>query len=102
MNPIAAINAFTTALAFAGAVENDIPAIVSFVGQAVVAVEGSGKSGADKLTAVLNLAQVSLVTELPKLEDGAEALMADVAAFVNAVVAAYHDAGIWLHTLTGK
>ena len=90
------ISAILTALEHAPA---EAGAVLSFIQNTVTAVEGTSKSGADKLTAVLNSTQTFINSALPGVIADIESFMTAVAAFVNELVALYHEAGVFVHAL---
>lgn len=72
------------------------PALLSFVQSAVSAVEATGKSGTDKMTAVLNATEAFVADLVPSLVTPLEKLMEAVEAFVNDLVAVYNAAGVFV------
>lgn len=85
-----------------GEAVTEAPLVISFIQNTVVAVEGTGQSGTDKMTAVLNATEVFLNGVAPKFGGDLAALMAAVEAFVNDIVALYNEASVFIHGLTGK
>jgi hypothetical protein len=96
MNLAAAAATLTTILAEA---QKDVPAVLAFISSTVVAVENKALSGPDKLTAVLNATEVFVNAVIPSLSAPMHLLMAAVSTFVNALVALYNEAGIFIHAL---
>jgi hypothetical protein len=66
-------------------------AAFDFLRKAITDVEASGKSGPDKLTAVLNDFEVFLKTAAPNYAQPFETIAADVEAVVNEIVAIYNE-----------
>lgn len=71
--------------------------VIGFVNSTIVAIEGSGKSGADKLQAVLQSTEVFVNQIAPQAIADVQAFMEAVAAFVNAIVALYNQVGIFVN-----
>lgn len=71
--------------------------VLGFIQNTVSAVESTGKSGTDKMTAVLNATEAFLGDSIPAALGAVEHLMEAVEAFVNEVVSIYNAAGVFLH-----
>lgn len=93
--------ATATIAAILAEADKDVPAVLAFISSTVVAVENKTLSGPDKLTAVLNASEVFVNSVIPQLSAPMHLLMAAVSAFVNALVALYNDAGIFVHAVKG-
>lgn len=78
------------------AAATDGPLVVSFIQNAVSAVEATDKSGTDKLTAVLNAVEAFIDQVAPAVADKIDAFMAAVEAFVSDLVALYNEAGVFI------
>jgi hypothetical protein len=96
MNIATAVATISAVLAEA---DKDVPAILSFISSTVVAVENKALSGPDKLTAVLNASEVFVNSVIPTLSAPMHLLMAAIATFVNALVALYNEAGVFIHAI---
>lgn len=73
------------------------PMVISFVHNAVSAVEQTDKSGPDKMTSVLNAVSGFAEDIVPSEAKQIEAFMVAIEALVNDIVAAYNAAGVFLH-----
>ncbi len=93
---IAAAQTVVAVLQAAGAAAEAAPAVIDFVRGAVAAVEGRDIPGDEKLTAVLQGAELVLHQVLPAAA-AIEHLLVEIAAFVRALVALYHTAGVFVH-----
>lgn len=93
-------------LSFLASASNYGPAVLGAIQQAVQVAEGTGKSGEDKLTSVLNLTEAFAAKVVPLLLNNMQAFMAAVAAFIKVLVDTYNDLGLFVHgveaALTGK
>jgi hypothetical protein len=96
MNLAAAAATLATVLAEA---EKDVPAVLAFISSTVVAVENKSLTGPDKLTAVLNAAEVFVNSVIPGLAAPMHLVMAAISAFVSALVALYNQAGVFIHAV---
>ena len=95
MNAMKAASTVLGILTQAGALEHEASTFVGFVTNAVTLAQGTGKTGADKLTAVLNGSQVFLAAALPHLGVDFEAMAAAISAFVGDLVAIYNEVGLF-------
>jgi phage-related protein len=75
------------------------PLVVTFVQNTVAAVEHTGQSGTDKMTAVLNATEAFIGGLAPNLSAPVATVMAAVEAFVNALVELWNDVGVFVHTV---
>jgi hypothetical protein len=91
------ISSIGTVLGFLGEAVHYGPAVLTFIHSTVTAVEATGKSGADKLTAVLNAVGVFASAILPSEAAVIQSFMTAVEALVNDLVALWNEAGVFLH-----
>lgn len=91
------IASIETVVGFIGDAVKYGPLVVNFIQSTVTAVETTGKSGVDKLTAVLNAVQTLAVGLIPNEAAMIEAFMAAVEALVNDFVELFNDVGVFLH-----
>lgn len=91
------IASIETVVGFIGDAVKYGPLVVNFIQSTVTAVEATGKSGADKLTAVLNAVQTLAVGLIPNEASVIEAFLAAVETLVNEFVALFNSVGVFLH-----
>lgn len=89
-------------LALLDEVASEAPLVIAFIQNTVTTVEATGKSGTDKLTAVLNATESFLVALIPNYQGDITLFMSAVEALVNDLVAIYNAAGVFVHAVTGK
>lgn len=94
---MSALSTAASVLAFLEGLGAEASVVTGFIQSTVSAVESSGKTGADKLTAVLNATETFVNTLAPNLIADIQAFMMAVSAFVNETVAIYNSVGVFIH-----
>lgn len=99
MNPALLTSASSivlTVLTKAGAAVADVQQAQAFVVNAVALAEQTGKTGEEKLAAVLNATEAYVATQLPNLRADWTQLGVQVKSFVNGVVALWNALGVFV------
>lgn len=97
MSGIASASAIVlTVLQKAGAAVDQIQQVQAFVTSAVQLAEQTGRSGEDKLSAVLNATQVFMAAALPQVRADWNALAVQVKGFVAGLVALWNALGVFV------
>lgn len=85
-----------TVLQKAGAAVAEVQQVEAFVVKAVQFAEQSGKSGADKLTAVLNATEAYVAVALPQLKADWNSLSVQIKAFIAGLVSLWNALGVFV------
>ena len=91
------LGSIETVVGFVGDAVKYGPMVISFIHNTVNAVEQTGQSGADKLTAVLNAVGAFAVQILPNEAAVIQSFLAAVEALVNDFVALFNEVGVFFH-----